>query len=124
MISFYRFEGTSGILGGSGLEQFPCFLFFCKFFSGLISKSDETVNAFHFCGLPIEFFLSFDDRFFMFRVVLIVNMVEFIHLMGCPMRIVPYKLLRLVELLCFQDLLLDRIGGMRQDRFQVMFLNG
>ena len=124
MISFYRFEGTSGILGGSRLEQFPCFLFFCKFFSGLIPKSDEAVNAFHFCGFPIKFFLSFDDRFFMFRVVLIVNMVEFIHSMGCSMRIVPYKLLRLVELLCFKDLLLDGICGMRQDRIHVMFLDG
>jgi len=78
--------------------------------------------ALHLSGLPIMLLLVPESRLLVLVIMLIVSVVELVHLVGCTMRVVPHKLLRLVELFGLEDLLLGRVGGVGQDGLQVVLL--
>lgn len=71
------------------------------------------MNALHLSGFSINFFLTPNQRLFVFGVIFIVGVIEFVHLIGYSMGIVPNEFLRLVKLLGFEYLFLYWVGGMR-----------
>lgn len=113
-----------GLTINFALKFLSVFLFFKKLIPRFISKLDESDNSFSFGILSIDFLLLFDDGLFLLLILFIVSMVEFIHLMRCSMRIVPYELFWFVEIFSFGDLFLDWVGRVRQHWLHVMTIDG
>jgi hypothetical protein len=81
------------------------------------------MDSLHFCVIAVNLLLLLDKDVFIVEVVLVVGVVEFVHLMGSSMGIVPDELFGTIEVLVFWHLLLHWISGMGQHRLQIMLLN-
>lgn len=78
----------------------------------------------HLSGFPINLFLSSDNRFLVFGVIFVISVVKLKHLVGRSMRVIPNEFIGLIKLFGFEYLLLDGVGGVRDYRFEIVFLDG
>jgi hypothetical protein len=70
------------------------------------------MDSFHFRILPVLVLLLANDGLFILGVLVVVGVIEFVHLVGCAVRVVPNEFFRLVELPVFEKLfgLVDGVG--------------
>ena len=98
-------------------------MLFKELLPGFIPESDESMDSFHFCILPILILLLPNEGLFILGVLVVVGVIKFIHLVGCAVRVIPNEFFRFVELLIFEKLL-GLLDGVGEDRFEVMVLYG
>jgi hypothetical protein len=82
------------------------------------------MDAFAFRILAVPLLQLADERLLVLGVLVVVGVVEFVHLVGCAVRVVPNELVRPVELPVFKELFGLGEGGVREDGLQVVVLNG
>lgn len=99
-----------------GLQQFPTALFAHQLLTSLVSESNQTMNALLFRLFSILLLHFLNQGLAFLRVLIVIGVVELVHLVGDPMGVVPYELLRLVELFGFEKLLRFGVGRVGQDR--------
>jgi hypothetical protein len=121
------FDPSGGSLAFSfdfSLQQFATVLLTDESFSGIVAKRNQPLYPLHLGLLTISLFLFFDQRLFFVEIVIVVLVVEFVHLLGSAMGVVPDELLWLVELFGFEELFGLGVGRVGQDGFQVMVFDG
>lgn len=91
--------------------------------SGLVAEGDESMYSLHFCILTILGLQLSEQRLLDFAVLVVVGMVEAIHAVGGPVRVVPDELFWLVEILALEELLGLREGRVRKDGLEVVVLH-
>jgi hypothetical protein len=93
-----------------------------KLLPGLAPKGDDMLYPGHIFRFLLLLLLSYEKRLFLEAELVVNSVVELVHLVAGAVRVVPDKLLWLVELTVLEEVASLGVDWMRQEGVQVVIL--
>lgn len=103
------------------LECFSLFLGLVKLLSGFVSEVYKSTDSGLLLLLPVLLLHLLDEGSLVYIVVVVIGVIELKHAIGGAVRIIPDKLLWLVEVFILEEVLLGR-QRVWQYSFEVVLL--